>query len=152
MIFLASPYSHPDPAVRQVRYDAAVSAMAILVHEGHDCFSPIAMTHEAAKILQDVYEDPDADGWTRWWRQNSELLRISNLVVVLGIDGWDRSQGVAHEIGFAHQCCIPVVLLDPETLKMSLMSPIIPEPAAPLPGTPPASSGSKQRGRPPARP
>lgn len=43
MIYLASPYSHPAPAVRQERYEAACAATATLTREGHPVFSPISL-------------------------------------------------------------------------------------------------------------
>jgi Domain of unknown function (DUF1937). len=45
MIYLASPYSHPDPLVREARFDAACRAMADLVHAGQIVFSPIVHGH-----------------------------------------------------------------------------------------------------------
>ncbi len=35
MIYLASPYSHPDPAVREQRFRAAGDTAAALIRAGH---------------------------------------------------------------------------------------------------------------------
>jgi hypothetical protein len=48
MIYLASPYSHPDPAVRQERYEAVCQAAAELISRGHIVFSPVAHSHTIA--------------------------------------------------------------------------------------------------------
>ena len=45
MIYLASPCSHPDPAVREQRYQAACRAVAALLHERRLVFSPIVNGH-----------------------------------------------------------------------------------------------------------
>ncbi len=45
MIYLASPYSHDDPAVRQERFDAACRAAAELVRQGKTVFRPVAHSH-----------------------------------------------------------------------------------------------------------
>ena len=46
MIYLASPYSHPDADVRQARHDLAVeAAIAIMQDIGEAVFSPIAHSH-----------------------------------------------------------------------------------------------------------
>jgi hypothetical protein len=41
MIYLASPFTHDDPAVRQQRFEAACRAAAILISQGKTVFSPI---------------------------------------------------------------------------------------------------------------
>ena len=45
MIYLASPYSHPDPAVRKERFHAACQARAELIRAGWIVFSPIVHSH-----------------------------------------------------------------------------------------------------------
>ena len=45
MIYLASPYSDPDPAVKQARYDAAVRAVGALMARGETVYSRIVSTH-----------------------------------------------------------------------------------------------------------
>ena len=41
MIYLASPYSDPDPAVRQSRFEAACKATAEMLRAGLIVFSPV---------------------------------------------------------------------------------------------------------------
>ena len=48
MIYLASPYSHPDATVREARFQAACRATASLIRAGHEVFSPIAHSHPLA--------------------------------------------------------------------------------------------------------
>jgi hypothetical protein len=45
MIYVISPYSHPDLAVRQRRFDAACRAAAALARDGHLVISPIVHGH-----------------------------------------------------------------------------------------------------------
>ncbi len=45
MIYLASPYTHADPAVRQRRFEAACRTSAVLICRGQTVFSPIAHSH-----------------------------------------------------------------------------------------------------------
>lgn len=49
MIYLASPYSHPDPAVEELRFEAACEAACKLMQQGHHVFSPIAHTHPVGR-------------------------------------------------------------------------------------------------------
>jgi len=45
LIYLASPFSHPDPAVREQRFEAACRAAADLIRQGKSIFSPIAHSY-----------------------------------------------------------------------------------------------------------
>jgi Domain of unknown function (DUF1937) len=45
MIYLASPYSHPDPVVREARFDAACRATVDLIRTGQPVFAPVVMGH-----------------------------------------------------------------------------------------------------------
>jgi len=45
MIYLASPYTSDDPAVRQQRFEAACRAAAAMIRQGQTVFSPIAHSH-----------------------------------------------------------------------------------------------------------
>jgi hypothetical protein len=45
VIYLASPYSHPNPAVREQRFQAACQAAAALLRSGQAVFAPIVHSH-----------------------------------------------------------------------------------------------------------
>ncbi|MBN2475891.1 MAG: DUF1937 family protein, partial [Pirellulales bacterium] len=45
LLYLAGPYTHPEPAVRQARFDAACRAAAELIRQGKTVFSPVAHGH-----------------------------------------------------------------------------------------------------------
>ncbi len=49
MIYLASPYSHPDAVVREYRFRAACQAAASVMRSGQHVFSPIAHSHAIAE-------------------------------------------------------------------------------------------------------
>jgi hypothetical protein len=114
MIFLASPYSHPDPAVREQRYVAACKAAAMLLRQGVDIvFSPIAHNHGIA-IHGGLGLDADA-----WWEQSEAMLRVCDDVVVLMIPGWGESVGVQQEIRESRRFVCRVKYMDPETGTLS---------------------------------
>ena len=48
MIYLASPYSHPDPAVMEQRFETACRVAGWLMARGEIVFCPIAMSHSVA--------------------------------------------------------------------------------------------------------
>ena len=110
MIYLASPYTHPDPAVREQRFEAACRAAAALTRAGHIVFSPVAHSHPIAQ-----YGLPT--DWGYWERTDRAFLERCDLLVVLMLDGWRESRGVAEEIGLAHGLGLPVRYLLPDRLE-----------------------------------
>lgn len=91
MIYLASPYSHDDPAIREKRFEIVCRAAADFMREGFHIFSPIAHTHP---ILQ--YGLPK--GWEFWKPYDREFLVFCRELWVLRMDGWRKSVGVSAEI------------------------------------------------------
>jgi nucleoside 2-deoxyribosyltransferase len=109
MIYLASPYSHPDPAVRERRFRAACSAAALLLQAGHAVFSPIAHGHVLA-------EHGLPTDWKFWQRYDREHLERCDEVIVLMLNGWEESAGVHGEIRQAHELGKRVCYLTPGLL------------------------------------
>ena len=94
MIYLASPYSHPDPAVREQRFRAACRATAAQLRAGAVVFSPIVHSHPLVE-----FGLPTA--WSAWERIDRVYLERCDEVVVLMLDGWEESAGVRAEVGIA---------------------------------------------------
>lgn len=108
-IYLASPYTHPDPAVRQMRFEQACQAAAKLMLAGHAVFSPIAHSHSVETIgIQQVKNG------AFWKSQDIPLLRHASKLMVLKLDGWLESSGIGWEMDTAHALMIPVGYMDPE--------------------------------------
>jgi nucleoside 2-deoxyribosyltransferase len=107
MIYLASPYSHPDAAVREQRFRSACQAAARLMRNGEVVFSPIAHGHPIA--LHGLPTD-----WRFWERHDREQLNRCDEVVVLTLDGWRESEGVQAEIRIAGELGKPVRYLMPD--------------------------------------
>jgi hypothetical protein len=112
MIDLASPCSHPDPAVRERRFQAACRAMAALLRAGRVVCSPVAHGHPLV-----AYGLPT--GWAFWQRFGRQCLPRRDEVVVLTLDGWEGSAGVRAEIGVARELGKPVRCLGPEEAQGS---------------------------------
>ena len=106
MIYLASPYSHPDPAIREARFQVACQTAAELIRIGEVVFSPIAHSHPIA-----AYGLPS--DWRFWERHDLEHLARCDEVVVLTLDGWRDSEGVQREIRIARGLRKPLRYLDP---------------------------------------
>ena len=112
IIYLASPYSHPDPAVREQRFHAACRAAVALLHAGRVVFSPIAHSHPLAQ-----HSLPG--NWQFWEQYDRKFLERCDEVVVLMLDGWEESVGVQAEIRIARELGKPVRYLAPELAPVS---------------------------------
>jgi hypothetical protein len=113
MIYLASPYSHADPSVREARYQAACRTTAALLKAGLVVFSPIVHSHPLV-----AFDLPT--GWDFWELIDRAYLARCDEVVVLMLDGWQQSVGVREEIRIARELGKPVRFLDVDEAAGSL--------------------------------
>lgn len=107
MIYLASPYSHVRPEIRDGRFRRVCEVAAKLMAAGHLIFSPIAHTHPIA--MAGVLPT----SWVYWSSFDTEMLRSCEQLWVLKLDGWEDSTGVRAEIKIAQDLKIPIRYLDP---------------------------------------
>lgn len=106
MIYLASPYTYADAAVRGERFRAACRAAAMLMRQGRVVFAPIVHGHPL------VAEGLPIE-WP-WWEQfDREHLSRCDEIVVLMLDSWQTSTGVQAEIRIAEELGKPVRYLAP---------------------------------------
>ncbi|MEX1232508.1 MAG: DUF1937 family protein [Planctomycetaceae bacterium] len=101
MIYLASPYSDPSSDVREARYRLACHAVAILLHAGLTCYSPIVHSHP---LVQHGFPTD----WSFWELHDRAHLARCDELVVLTIRGWQESIGVSAEVAQAGELGIPV--------------------------------------------
>lgn len=103
--YLACPYTHPDEAVRGIRFRAASDAAAKLMENGRLVFSPITHGHAIGEHAP----------WEAWMALDLAILDSPRCegVIVLTIVGWDKSAGVQAEIAAAKALGKPVLYLDP---------------------------------------
>lgn len=111
MIYLASPYSHPDPAVKSNRFRTACIATANLLQRGHQVLSPIAHSHPIA-----VFGKLDG-GFLAWRDYDFKLIDMCGIVWVLMLPGWRESRGVKAEVVYALSKGYPVKYLDAGRLE-----------------------------------
>jgi len=103
MIYLASPYSHPECNVRIQRFVDVCRYAATLMAGGELVYSPIAHTHPIA----DVGELPT--DWTYWEKLDTWFIERCDKVVVLMLNGWHESKGIKAEIEIAERLGKPIV-------------------------------------------
>ena len=106
MIYLASPYSHPDPVVRQWRFDAACQATAAMIRDGRPVFSPVVHSHPLTRYGLPVE-------WEFWERYDRAYMAACREFAILTLEGWKESKGVKAEIHIAAELRLPLYLIDP---------------------------------------
>jgi hypothetical protein len=119
MIYLASPYSHPDIVVRERRFRDVCHAAVDLIKAGHEVFSPIAHSHA-------LVEHGLPTHWSFWETHDRHHLAHCDEVVVLMLEGWYTSVGVQAELRLAKELNKPIRYLEfdrichaPPTRQMS---------------------------------
>ena len=111
MIYLASPYSDPSPAVRDERHAQAVEVTRQLIEHRHVVFSPIVYSHQMAGELGGDFES--------WRKFDLAMLDLADELWVLTLDGWKESVGVAAEIEHARGSEIAILYIN-ESLEFSI--------------------------------
>lgn len=111
-IYLATPYTHPDPAIRRARFEAVTLAAGALIQRGFIVFSPITMGHPISETCADIPGD------FAYWETAclSYLSDWATALMVLTLDGWEESRGVVREIAVAREWGLPVQYLSPASL------------------------------------
>ncbi len=103
MIYLATSYSHPDPAKRAARASIASECAAWLMQGGWSVVSPLSMGHAIWSACPELQAD-----FAAWREPCLRMLEMSDAVAVLLLDGIRESVGVAAEIDHARKLGIPL--------------------------------------------
>lgn len=107
-VYLATPYTHQDDAVKRARFEAVTVKAAELIREhGVNVFSPI--THS---FNVECHGDLPCE-WEFWQEIDRQYIEDwADEVWVLKQEGWERSVGVLAEIEIASAAGKPVVFLE----------------------------------------
>ena len=104
--YVSSPYGDDLPEdVRAGRYDAAMHACGRLITDGVRAYSPIVHVHHMAMA---GYKPPNG-----WYGYDLAMVGLFDMMLVLMIDGWDESRGVALEIVRMESFGKPVLYVTP---------------------------------------
>lgn len=98
LIYLASPYFHPDPKARALRVKTITKITRQMMLRGDIVFSPIAYSH-ATKVKSFTHED--------WLRFDLGILAKCDKMIVVPMVNWQNSKGIAEEIQFCDTMNIP---------------------------------------------
>lgn len=112
--YLASPYSHTNPEIREERFRLAEQALAHLLDRSVWTYSPIVHCH-ALSLRFDLPVSFDF-----WQEYNFAMLERAIELMVLTLPGWEVSRGVNEEIEFATDKGIPVTYRSLQSLGVLL--------------------------------
>jgi hypothetical protein len=111
MIFISSPYSHPDKSVVENRFESTCELVAKLLNKGHYVMSPIVHGHNLLK-----YDLPG--DWEFWQGYCIDMIKRCEEVWVYNINGWEDSSGVKGEIEVAKKIGKRVFLINNDGIKI----------------------------------
>jgi hypothetical protein len=116
IVYLACPYTHPDPAVRLGRYKLATRAAAYIAMNGLIVYSPITMTHPMDLIMGGQTATLGSNYWIEF---DTAFMEVCSRIIVLTLDGWKESNGVQREIAFFTKKKRKITYLSPEEVNKS---------------------------------
>lgn len=106
LIYLASPYTHPERQVEIDRFEATEAVTAKLLKAGFNVYSPIVYAHQMAER----YQFPtDAAYWEKF---NSVFFNRCGHLVILCLPGWTSSKGIVMESDWAVRNKIGITYLE----------------------------------------
>lgn len=106
MIYLASPYTHEDPAVMEERFIRVENLTAALLRRGNIVFSPIVHCHALA-VKFDLPKD-----FSFWEKYCLQMLMRATKLYVYTLPDWEKSRGVQSELFFASKHGIDIFQID----------------------------------------
>ena len=102
--YLASPYTHDDPDIRQRRYQDIMRVAAVFILREEVVYSPVIHFHP----LSIKYGLPL--NFTFWERHLFSMLRQAKDFVLVKLDGWETSNGMREEYEFAKSRNLPIFI------------------------------------------
>lgn len=97
MIYLASPYTHENKEIEELRFREICRVAADLIYRGMIIYSPIAHCHPIAKT------NNLSTSYKYWKIHNIDMLHLAKKLMVCKMEGWEGSVGVQNEIQIAKE-------------------------------------------------
>lgn len=107
LTYLASPFSHPDAAVRELRYEQVCRTAAILMRSGYKVFSPISHGYGI-----NLASDQPNSSWQHWKAYDQAMLACCKEMLILTLSGWLQSEGIIAETAIAMHYDLPIRLVN----------------------------------------
>lgn len=129
MIYLATPYSHPNPQVRESRVEGVTFIAGVYWRKRIAVFSPITHIYPIKRMNGTEGDslpiiDPHLSLEMRF---DLHILSVCGSLYCVKFDGWVTSVGVSIELDFASRVGIPITYIDPESFGLNRLFPHVPE-------------------------
>lgn len=104
LVYVATPFSDPDPIIRQNRYLDTYWFIREQTRKypSNLYYSPIYYYY---RIAQSIGARDDADFW---WGHNKLMLDAASRMLVVKMAGWEKSKGVKAEIEYMTKLKKPI--------------------------------------------
>jgi hypothetical protein len=112
VLYIACPYTHPDPAIKEQRFKLATKIAALYVERGHIVYSPITHTHPLDVELAG-HGTLGSDFWVKF---DETFMAICSEMIIIKTDGWDKSSGIKREMEYFKEHGKPISFFLPEFL------------------------------------
>lgn len=116
LTYIASPYSYYPTGLDRAYSDICEICWWFNV-AGISHFSPIIYSHPLAAVW-----GVDRMNARFWLDFDTRMMGAADALIVVELDGWEDSAGVAEEIAYFEAAGKPVYHLDPLTLELRLES------------------------------
>lgn len=116
IVYLASPYTHPDPNIREENFKKVSTLAADMNSRGIVTISPITYGHTLLNFKEMPHD------WLFWKNFCLSFLQHCEEIVVYKMPGWDKSNGIAEELAYANEKGIKISYVEyegDENLKVS---------------------------------
>ncbi len=105
--YLALPYSHVNKSIEDCRAEVSNCIAAHLTKQGRIIFAPISAWHHIAR----KYALPGS--FEYWSMLDEEFIKHCSKLLVISMDGCDKSKGLKLELELADKYGKPVEYIDP---------------------------------------
>lgn len=109
LIYLASPYSHEDPKIREQRYNNVLNITKEMLQRGFYIYSPIVHNHNIVKLIGNRTEE---SAWEFWEKYDISFLRKCDTLWIFMDDGWRESKGIKAEYFVAKTLHLTISCID----------------------------------------
>lgn len=107
MIYLAAPYSHPNPDIREERFREVTRIAGEMMRHGTHVYSPLTHSHPIA------CSGGLPTGWDYWQKYDERMMTVCTQMIIVRLMGWQMSEGIKAEIELANRLNLPITYMDP---------------------------------------
>lgn len=108
LVYLASPYTHKDKFIMELRaslMECLTAQFQVEFSDTHTFLSPIVHGHNMVKTKEGQKLPPT---WDYWKPHDLNILQRCDELWVVCMNGWKESIGVQEELQFAKDNNIPI--------------------------------------------